>query len=192
MAPKYDYRVHQYLYNVVLGESIRQMDEFVLNGADVNYVDDNGISTLMYACRWGKPVAAKYLIEHGANVNYYNEKSDKTVLMDAKQNCFELLLSHGADINATDKRGLSILTTYMLYDFADKEIFELLIKHGADIEIRNHNNKSLYDIAKGISGKPMKNYELIRSIKERLESEKAFSVLSATIENKHEISGILF
>lgn len=159
MKPKYDERIHQNLYNVAsCGDTGRRIDEFVSQGANVNFVDDRGYSTLMTACRWGHYDAAKRLIEYGADVNYYSEVLDSTVLMEAAKKCLKLLLDHGADVNGANKRGQTVLHRHFFATFPDHDVFNILVKYGANIEYQDDRGRSLYDMAKGISGK-MKDYD---------------------------------
>jgi hypothetical protein len=66
-------------------------------------VDSNGISLLYHACRHGQYNVAKWLLEHGANINIQMKETPKsTSLQGAKYNghlaIVELLLEYGADV----------------------------------------------------------------------------------------------
>jgi ankyrin repeat protein len=93
---------------------------------------DEGETALLGAAFWGRPEAAKLLIEHGANVNA-KDGSGVVPLHEAAQMwnlaVARLLLEHGADVNARDDKGLTPL------DWAGRyrempEMIRLLRSHG--------------------------------------------------------------
>ena len=60
-------------------------------------------------------------------------------------NCVELLLDLGADVNAVDKDGKSVLT-YAVYS-GDMRIVKKLLIHGADKAIKDVDGNSPYNFA---------------------------------------------
>jgi ankyrin repeat protein len=89
-------------------EAIELLCEY---GVDIHECDENGISTLDTAIKFKRHDVIKLCIDRAMNVNESRRKSGITPLMLAS--CFsdiptaELLLEHGADINATDNSGMS-------------------------------------------------------------------------------------
>ena len=68
-------------------------------------------AALYGACRRGNLECATVLINHGADPNGRHDLDRLTPLMGAvcsKQGVVELLLMHGADVNAVDREGLSV------------------------------------------------------------------------------------
>jgi ankyrin repeat protein len=62
----------------LIGEALTQA------GCDVNAVDSNGRTPLMYAARYNQPTAVRLLLERGADIKA-RDKDGKTALGLAKQ-----------------------------------------------------------------------------------------------------------
>ncbi len=62
-------------------EYLELMEFVILQGADVNYVDDKGWALLHYACDYVLYENAKLLIKHGANINIRNNRDDTPLRM---------------------------------------------------------------------------------------------------------------
>ncbi len=92
-------------------------------------------------CKTADPVKIKEAINNGANVNAIDkDKHGTTPLMRAAKNSHsetaELLITHGADINAKDNEGWTALMKAAWRGHA--EMTELLIAHGADIDSKDN------------------------------------------------------
>lgn len=83
------------------------------HGADPNYRDPTGRTSLVYAVVTDEEIV-KLLLEHGADPNT-TDKNERTPLMLAaldvgtEPGIMEALISHGADINAQDEDGMTAL-----------------------------------------------------------------------------------
>ena len=107
-------------------------------GAPVNAQDSNGMTSLMYACRYKGCEMVRILLSHRADPNIQNRNSS-TALHFA---CYmqmtvgvELLLAHGADHSLPDKWGLTPLMyacTKKIGSQMDTTILVLLLSAGAD------------------------------------------------------------
>ena len=78
-----------------------------------NTVDDSGTSLLYIACRYGRTSIAKWLLDHGANINQQlREDTGSTPLHGAAfhghVSTVELLLSYGADVNIKNNYGATV------------------------------------------------------------------------------------
>ena len=104
-------------------------DVLIKHGIDVNARDKNGSSALMYVKRAD---VAELLLQYGAEVNVQNEFGEtpliRAIMNKAEPKAVETLLVAGADVKATDKKGLSAA------DYAERyypAITELLTQYGA-------------------------------------------------------------
>ncbi len=108
----------------VLASSLRYGCDFELimllveNGADIYDFDEEGVSIFDMAVTYNNIEMVKYLISKGIDVNATTRRSRFTPLMAAA--CYgrleiaKLLLEHGADKDAVDAKGISVI------DFARK------------------------------------------------------------------------
>ena len=86
-------------------------------GADMNVVSpESGDSTLLYACSYRVLVGlamSTVLLEHGADVNQENRKTDETPLIRAAlakdMALVKLYLEHGADVMQVNSQGRTVL-----------------------------------------------------------------------------------
>lgn len=185
--------VNSYLISSAVVGNLNSIDNCISNGGNVNYINSEGVSVLMAACSRGNVDAAKRLIEYGADVNYYSKKMYKSVLMDSHDDCLELLLSNGANVNTPNRIGNTILMMRLFSAAPSMENFELFIKYGADLSYKNKNGDSLYELALNTQdSQVMATYEYIKMLSEKFESEKAFEQLNNVIENKQDMTTIVF
>jgi ankyrin repeat protein len=103
------------------------------HGADVNAADRWGWSLLHYATWEGNADMTKMLLEKGANPNNVEREYGQTPLhraaLRSRKTVAEMLLDHGANVNAKDWYGKTPLT--LAKENSHTEIVELLRKHGA-------------------------------------------------------------
>ena len=107
---------------------------YYFNDKSKDMIDSNGISLLYYACRYGKYSVAKWLLEHGANMNIQITTQRKnTSLHVAKYyghvSIVELLLEYDADVNINNGFGATIFDQEIsseVNDYSASKITELL------------------------------------------------------------------
>jgi len=81
------------------------------HGVDLKVIDDDGLSAIDVAIKFKRNDVLQFCIDQGMDVNISHRKSGMTPLLLAA--CFnntkivQLLLDHGANINSTDKSGLT-------------------------------------------------------------------------------------
>lgn len=102
---------------------------------------DDGDSLLSLACSAGYYELAQVLLAMSAQVEDRGQKNDCTPLMEAASaghlEIIELLLKHGADVNATSSSG----NTPLMYACAGGHVnaVKLLLSSGANVEDHNEN-----------------------------------------------------
>ena len=121
-------------------ENMKCLRTLLEAGADVNIVDNNQNTALMYAAKWGNHDCVKMLLTAETDVNKLNKKGETAVICAAKENheaCMELLLKSGADVNTQDNRGC----TALIYaaELLSNNCFNVLLSAGADVNIRNED-----------------------------------------------------
>jgi ankyrin repeat protein len=100
----------------------------VKHGARVNHKDEWGRTALLAAASKQRTEIVRYLIEQGAEVNVA-DRDDKESALAISVQLFEhetvkLLLAHGADVNARDAKGHSVLDHAR--DTGDKKLIALI------------------------------------------------------------------
>ncbi|MEN8147203.1 MAG: ankyrin repeat domain-containing protein [Campylobacterota bacterium] len=94
------------------------LELLIENGADLFYIDDEGVSIFDFAVTYNNMFMIELLLQKGKDVNDVTRKSGFTPLMAAvcygRYDIFRLLLEAGADISAVERKGMTAL------DFAKK------------------------------------------------------------------------
>lgn len=111
------------------------------DGYDINKADkNNGMTPLIIACREDNYGMAKFLLDHGAKVDYPRSPKGRTPLMVACAyfGCVgicKLLLDHGANVNAVADDG----TTPLIIAAAGGKIdmVKLFLSKGADTKAKD-------------------------------------------------------
>jgi ankyrin repeat protein len=107
-------------------------------GASVNVHDDDGNMPLHWAVFGARPNEIHEYEDFGGEHDTYYEPQDDAPIV-------ELLLAHGAPIDALDGDGDTALIRAAIYD-AENAV-EVLLTHGADRRVRNRDGKTALDIA---------------------------------------------
>jgi serine/threonine-protein phosphatase 6 regulatory ankyrin repeat subunit B len=110
---------------------VRLMQAALKGGVDVNARTEEGGAALMYVMSSRDPQKVRLLLDAGAEVNIADTRYGRTPLMDAAHFKFrdgiKLLLARGAEINARNKNGRTVLA----YTDGHPGITRLLGQHGA-------------------------------------------------------------
>ena len=124
--------------------------EIISHGVDVNATAKNNVSALMIACEKGNKYAINVLLSAGANPNIADANSETSLHYAAGNDCctevLHAIISHGADVNATDK---SKTTALMLAcERGDKDAISVLLNAGADPNLVDADGYTcLHDLA---------------------------------------------
>lgn len=106
----------------------------ITNGADVNAVNTNGYTALMYNCSYNSNVRlVQLLIDNGADVGMRHRDGWTAVMLNCSNfpntQVLEVLIKEGACVNAVQKDGWSALS--FARDNDAVEVVQLLLSHGA-------------------------------------------------------------
>jgi ankyrin repeat protein len=118
-------------------------------GAASSFSPD-GYTALHFAAFFGKPEAAKMLLEHGASVDVYtrNPFANQPLHAAAAGRHIEVcrvLLAAGADVNATQHGGYTPL--HESAQHGDVEMTELFVSAGADAGLTTDGGETAADLA---------------------------------------------
>ena len=124
------------LNKAVQSGDMRQVERLLEAGADVNGYDFLRQTPLLFAVVGNHQDIVELLIARGAKVNFLS--SGGTPLCFARNpNMAELLIAHGADVNARHSSG----STPIFFPWND-DVARVLIVHGADVNARNKSGST--------------------------------------------------
>jgi uncharacterized protein len=133
--------------------NISQIEQLIAIKPDtVNALNTSGFNPLMIACYRGQTACAKFLLEHGAQVN---QKSGEGSALQAAsyQNNLELvklLIAHGAELNNQGPDGNTALMYAVLNQ--NKKMVKFLLDRGADQGIKNGDGQTALSLAMSLEG----------------------------------------
>lgn len=127
------------------------IDLFVRASFNVNLVDADGCSPLLYALKKGYTIIAKILLEGGADPNFRDRIGLTPLLMACGKPTHgykaiaEMLVDKGALVNVRDSLGFSPLLLSL--SGGTIEVAKLLIERGADIDVVTRKGVSALSLA---------------------------------------------
>jgi ankyrin repeat protein len=124
---------------------------------------------LHIAAAEGRVDVAELLVKHGADVNARNNNNSTPLHLAANAGVAELLIRHGAEVNVRDKDGFTPL--HWAADKGHLDVARLLLEMGADPNIIDKENKTPLDIARE------KGHENVARVIEELVKSKTLSIL---------------
>ncbi|CAH1773490.1 unnamed protein product [Owenia fusiformis] len=169
-------------------EGLRCVQYLIQNNADVNKKDGHGRLPLSYATESGDYDLMKELISAGTHVKKdtaLDECVEKSLLHWAVYNprCMELLIQHGADVNALRNKHTPLI--HAAKHCGNAECVKLLIKHGADLEYRDLGNES-YDLF-SLCPRPHNYTALFYAL-----TERSFSTVEILLDAGANYNGLIF
>jgi ankyrin repeat protein len=123
------------------------------HGADANAAITGGTTPLHEAAEGGFVEIAELLLKHGAEVNSKIQNGMTPLLYAAGRGaehkgpaCFELLLSKGGSLDATDDRGNTPLHLAVYY--GNQAVVESLLRHNVNVNVTNKSGGTPLQSAK--------------------------------------------
>jgi hypothetical protein len=123
-------------------------DTLILNGADVNTVDMNGVSPLMYAAAFDYVVMADMLLFYNANINAADYSGNTALHYSSFYENIEVskqLVKRQANIDAADADGFTPLMIAAQNGYL--ELLALFLENGANINKTNIYNLDALSLA---------------------------------------------
>ena len=120
------------------------------NGADANYADPRSGTTLLMTAQ--HPVLIRLLLQHGADPLALDRKGATAlhyaVAGSRALEIITLLVNSGANVNACDDSGFSVLMRAVMND--KPELVGLMIHLGADLQLRTKDGQTALDWAQDL------------------------------------------
>lgn len=165
------------------------VDSCLRKGADINAYDAEGTPTVIFAAMTGNPKFLERLIKKGLDVNLKRESYyGSSALMESgavnDTLIGEVLLSHGADVNAIDTFGDPAINWAAYY--GNISFAELLVQNGARADIQSKNGDA-FDVALKQWQDDFVDYLISEGYGSPIESELAINLLKAVRENNPEL-----
>ena len=141
-------RSHSLLHIAIARGELEKIKEELENGANINALAGDGLSTLQWALTADIEIL-EFLLQAGVNPDTESAEG-ATPLMNAvqsdKMEHLQLLVAHGADVNKQDQRGFTAL--HRAAEMGLIEMVKELLKQGADktIEAEGHTAASLAEM----------------------------------------------
>lgn len=153
----------------IQGDAGRIENLLTANRSLVAAMSADGWTPLHLAAFFGKPDAARLLLNKGAQVNARSSNAMQNMPLHAAAagKCAEivkLLVDHGANVNARQHGGWTPL--HAAAQNGDLEMAKALIAAGADVQTRADNNQTALDLA--LTGGKQAMVELLESNGARL------------------------
>ncbi|KAK4292029.1 hypothetical protein Pmani_035176 [Petrolisthes manimaculis] len=119
-----------------------------LRDVNLDEMDSNGFSPLMWSSYYGQLPTARLLIQHQAKVNLEGEDGETALLLASTSGHHEivkLLVNYGADPNHVDHMGNTALMYAAHSDHS--HCANELLDHGADLTLSNVDGATAFNIA---------------------------------------------
>ena len=114
--------------------STETIQKIIDHGADVNAVNNDGATPLLLACSKAQAESAELLLNVGADPNIADGDGDASILSAIDGYCsvntMHKLIANGANVNATNNKGLTALLKACSYGQMD--VVKVLLEAGAD------------------------------------------------------------
>jgi len=129
----------------------RELIEAYLNdGIDINQVDNNKRTALMWAALNSKLSIVDLLLKNGANPNLTDKQNRSALMMASTMKIVDKLLDAGINVNIqNNNNGNNAIMEYLNYDWTADQIILLIdkfSKHNLNLDLKNFtNNQNFYE-----------------------------------------------
>src|SRR5690606_12994993 len=140
------------VFSEIIVDNISEVEECIVDGADVNKKSIWGVSPLIIAVNHSDRIShkiVKLLIDAKADVNYSDEKGTIPIIYSSRKGYIDIvrwLLEANADVNAKDKDGKTPLIHASIEN--QLEVVKLLVSKGADVSIKDNTGQDAIARAK--------------------------------------------
>lgn len=148
--------INQLYINAVKQGNLAEVEQFILQGANIDTQDEDGMIALITAAKHGHKNIVNLILEHNV---CDAERADKIyaamwyAIYGGFTDIIEIFLQNGADINRVTQEGFSPLMIAIAG--GRYEVVEFLLEHGADAGYANANGQSASMIAKASGHKDL-------------------------------------
>ena len=156
----------QKVFEAVRNSRIDELKELIKAGVNVNIIDKNGISPLVYA---QDPEITKILLEAGTDPNF-KFPDGKNLLLYSSPEQMKILINAGVNVNHQDNDGNTVL-----YRITDTDRIKILIEEGADLTIRNKNGHTAEDFWRNCGYQKLLEYVNEFKLNQALESKETYT-----------------
>ena len=149
------------LHQAVMIVNLVGVHESIRNGDDVDDVDRDGRTSLFISVMDGRLDISSDLIDAGANVNAHDNNLETPLHFAAREYQIasaNLLLQHGAQVDALDSHGNTALFRAVFDSKGRGEMITLLLAHAADKHLKNKHGVSPDELANSIANYDVKKF----------------------------------
>ena len=107
------------------------------SGADIDAKDKYGQTDLYKALQVGQTEIAKQLIEVGADAKAEDKFGNTALHIASDAENVKLLIANGADVNAIDEHGFSVISGAAIHGYTKK--IKILLDNGADVNAKDQH-----------------------------------------------------
>ena len=136
-----------YLHYAARGYWSTEVLQAILSqGVDVNATNKKNVTALMIACEKGEKDVINVLLNAGADTNIADGDGDTCLHFAAQTDCstevLQAILSHGVDVNATNKKNVTALM--IACEKGKKDAINVLLNAGADPNIADADGDTCF------------------------------------------------
>ena len=165
------------LINASAVGNVEQVDSALIDGANINAKNSDGMTPLMLACFNGNYELAKFLLSKGAKVDLKDNDGWNALMWASRLNdvrLVTLLVSHGADVNYHDGDGWNAL--FHACSKGNFNVVKFLVENGAVVDSKNSLSKTVFEYA---TTDEIKNY-----LFEKIEKDKMITLFKKSLKQK--------